>query len=431
MLIIYLFLTSIILYQFLFSRFHPIKFFISTWIFVLMGAFIAPLNFIHIGSIFSPLFYLLLLNISVIIGFYSVNFKFKVNDYNESRINFNLILKIGIVGILLSLTGGFVRSYSLLLNFDISSIRDGITHIESANLYEQVGSVLRGLALFSISYYFFNFNSVNRRLETFLLILFILFPITIGGRQGYLIFFSLIYFNLKLKYINNFSFKKGNLYEKSKIRFIYILVITLLFSMVLISIFRFDIESALHFETKLNMLSNYSSVSIRNSFESILNLPQGIQDLIFEFNYYFGSQIYRFVELFNLNELPLINFDFINKSPFLARNLDKFFPIKVYGISDIPSKSGFISSFTWSTSNYYNIILYGKIGAVLINLIFGIVLRTTFDLFRNNKNSFVISNFLIANSILIIYDIISYPLLDTDFFVYYILSSFYFIKKII
>ena len=431
MLIIYLFLISIILYQFLYCRFHPIKYFICTWSFVFIGSFLAPLNFIHVGSIFSPIIFLSLLNISVIVGYYMVNFKFKLNNYNENDINFNLILKIGIVGILLTLAGGISRSYSLLLTFDISSIRDGITHIESANLYEQLGSVLRGLALFSISYYFYNFNFVNKKLETFLLVLFILFPITIGGRQSYLIFFLLIFFNVKLKKISNSSFKNENIYVKSKINFITILIISLFFLLVLISIFRFNLESALHFESKLNMFSNYSSVSIRNSFESIYNLPQALQDLIFEFNYYFGSQIYRFVELYNLNELPLINIDFINKSPFLARNLDKLLPIQIYGISDIPSISGYISSFTWSTSNDYNIILYGKLGTILINLIFGMTLRIIFDLFRKNKNSFIISNFLIANCVLIIYDIISSPLLDTDFFIYYVVSFFYFLKKIV
>ena len=257
-----------------------------------------------------------------------------------------------------------------------------------------------------------------------------LFPITIGGRQAYLILFLFIFFNIKLKNMNNESFKMGNLYDKNKLKFIKIFTLIIFCCLVLISVLRFNLESALNFESKLNMFSIYSSVSIRNSFESILFLPQPIQDLIFEFNYYFGAQIFRFIELFNLNSFSLFNIDIINKSPFLARNLDKLLPFNIYGISDIPSKSGFINSFTWSTSNYYNIILYGKIGAVFINLFFGIILRTAFDLFKNNKNSFIISNFLLANCILIIYDIISSPLLDTDFFIYYFISSFFFIKKL-
>jgi hypothetical protein len=290
----------------------------------------------------------------------------------------------------------------------------------------QIGTALfYGYLFLLVAFFSTSHDSILSRV---LILIGLLVPIFAAGRQLYLILFLIAF--LSSGSLGSLIYKKIS-YQKTK--FVRIVIGSALGLILFVSIVRFDIDSQLAFGSKLEMFNSISSTNMRDSYLVIYEfLPYDLAGVLIEASYYFGSQIGRFIELFELNDFSLFSFYFFDKFPFIARNLQKVIaftgvvlPIKTEQFID-----GNIMPFTWSTSVFANVSYFGTIGSLLISYIFGSICKISHKAYIDNPDFFPAKNFLVGNYIIISYSIISSPLMDTYFLFYYIFSFAIFFKKI-
>lgn len=419
-----------------YSRFCVEHLFYATWTLVFINYLLGPLSYQLVGDITLSVVYLFMWFFAFLLGFKISKALFYVTSKKDipTPRRMKQIKLFGVFGAFLLVIGGVITAAPYISTLDFAGLRSNL--FENVSAFSRIGWPLAGAAFFTITHFVHSKNFDDPILTKITFLMLSIVPIFSAGRQLYLQIMLLII--LGFLYKKNFmGYEYRSIYPvlgRKRARFLKQVSVVILGLGTVVSVLRFDFASIERFSTKLNMFKEYSGVSLRDGYELIFNFtPVVIQDLFVEFSYYFGAQIPKYFEWFslNFNQFQYIWFDLINKSPFIARNVDKIltlmeFDFQFTGGSHFVAQYGYVHAFTWSTAISSNINFFGIIGTLVVQFIFGMVVALSFVGFRNNPNSFSAFNFLVANSVLVFYGVIASVLMETQFLVYYLLSAFYF-----
>lgn len=415
------------------KRISLIRIFISVWMLLFINFFFGLLVYKVVGEKADAIAYALCWIASFVFGYFFINATLVVRAQKEISMRLLIALKyLGFVGALLWVAGGVIYSYEFLSNLDFAGLRlyyvRGLGYVP---MLSSIGSVLTGACFFIIARLTYKGSFEGQRVSKAALVLLLLIPLFMAGRQLYLqvilyVFIGAIYSqSLKRQALDIRPAVVKNNFD------IIVLIVFATILLVAMTIMRFSGGDEILYQTKLTLFSRTSSVELNSEFLGIYNIfPPALQDVFVEFSYYFGSQLGKFIEIFNTANTPIFGFDLFNKSAFMVNNLNKILVFMGVGIYSAPSVSipeGYISSAAWGTAMGSNMNLLGYMGALVLQFIFGAVCATSQVAFENNRQSYVAYNFVIANAVVIFYGVMDSIFNEIYFLFYYVISLVLFI----
>ena len=333
-----------------------------------------------------------------------------------------LINKFGALFALSWVIGGVLYAAPFLMTLDLYGLRLSYVYGEKdVTFFSQIGSILSGFAWFIFARIAINQGAYSSRFAKITLMSFIVIPVFMAGRQIYFQLILMLLFGMILS--SRYKIQKPSRIIDLK-KFIAFFFIIAIFLILTVTLLRFSGESNTY-QSKVEQFNMISNVVISPSYLSLVDLlPVWIVNIIVEFDYYFSAQLINLLERITSSDISLINFNIIEKSPFIKANIEKICGLYNYSCfnAGVPKFSGTISESAWGTVLSTNYTLFGIVGTAFINFLFGGVCSLSQRAFNHSSNNFIASNFLIANSIVLFYSIMDSIFNEIYFIVYYILS---------
>jgi len=427
--------TLAMIFVFSFKSISLIKVFLSVWAILFVNFFFGVLSYKVVGEKLDAVIYIIIWISSFVLGYLFIK-SFLVVRFRRDLSKRNLVFlrNMGFIGALFWVVGGVIYSYEFLLRLDFYSLRLYYVYGHGyVPMLSSIGSILSGACFFILARLTYIGNFEGQKLSSIALILLLLVPLFMAGRQLYL---QIILYIIIGSIFAAVGVRKTAISAPFLGKHNVAVITFIVFSMVLLiamSIMRFSGADAALYQTKLSLFTHISSVELNSLFSDFYySLPIALRDLFVEFSYYFGSQLGSFIEIFNMANTPIIGFDLLSKSAFVVNNLNKVLLIigmDPYSSSAAAVEEGYISSSAWGTVIGSNIGLFGYIGALMIQFIFGGICAVSQIAFDKNRDSFIAHNFVVANAVVIFYGIMDSIYNEVYFLFYYVISFVIFIAS--
>lgn len=395
----------------------------ASWGLLIVNTVFGPLSYpqaiVSMGAVFL---------IALLITSYSLGYAlasattYSRNCFDLTRNNEVLINKIGALFALLWAVGGLIYAAPFLLALDLHSLRLSFVYGEKdVSFLSQIGSILSGLSWFIIARISLNRSVYSPRMAKVTLLSLVLIPVFMAGRQIYmqLLIMLLVGFSISSRFRIERPVKLVDISGQLKLTFLIVVVL-----IIVVTSLRFAGES-LVYKTKVDQFSIISNTVVEQTYLNFLvPLTPWLSDLLIEFNYYFSSQLIKFLERMSASDTVLFDFRIFEKVPFMKANLEKICGAIGYVCfeSKYSTFVGSVSESSWGTVFSTNSSLFGVGGAAVINFIFGVTCAISQQAFNKAPNNFIAFNFLLANSIVAFYSIMDSIFNEIYFVVYYILS---------
>lgn len=407
-----------------------VLYFVS-WGLLIVNALLGPLSYPQAVVSIEAVFLLAVLITSYAVGYALTSVTvYCRNCIDLARNNEILINKIGAFFALAWVAGGLIYATPFLWPLDLYSLRLSYVYGEkSVSFFSQIGSVLSGLSWLIIARIAFSRSVYSPRVAQVTLISLVLIPVFMAGRQIYMQLIVMLLVGLVIS--SRFRIERpSKLVDVSgQIKLIFIIAVILISA---VTTLRFSGES-LVYATKVDQFSAISnSVVDQNYMNFLVILPVWLGDLLVEFNYYFSSQIVKFLERMSASDASLFDIRIFEKVPFIKANLEKICGVIGYVCFE-PKYSTFIGSVSessWGTVYSTNLSLFGVGGTVVINFIFGVTCAIAQKAFNKSPHNFIAFNFLLANSVVVFYSIMDSIFNEIYFVVYYTLSMIMFFSSL-
>lgn len=405
--------------------------YIVCWGFLLLNVLFGPLSYpeavVSTGAV---------LVLALLITSYATGYALTIstihcrNRFDLSKNNEILINKIGALFALCWAIGGLIYAFPFLIAYDLYSLRISYVYGEKeVSFFSKIGSILSGFSWLLIARIAVNKGVYSPLAAKVTLLSLIMIPLFMAGRQIYMQLGIIFLFGFAIS--SHFRIERpANLVDISRQLKLTLLIIVIL--MVAITLLRFSGES-LFYESKINQFNKISNTVVTQNYLDYLEpLSPWFVDLLIEFNYYFSSQLIEFLEFVSFSEIVPIDIRIFEKVPFIKANLEKICGLVGYVCFE-PKLSTFVGSVSdssWGTVFSTNISLFGVVGALIVNFIFGVLCAISQQAFYNTPNNLISFNFLLANSVVVFYSIMDSIFSDIYFLVYYILSMFLFFASL-
>jgi len=394
-----------------------------SWSLLIINILFGPLSYPQAVVSIGAVFLLALLISSYTVGYvlasatiYSYN-RFDLTSKNEILIN-----KIGAFSVLAWAVGGLIYAAPFLLSLDLHSLRLSYVYGEKeVSFLSQIGSILSGLSWLIIARIAFNRGVYSPRMATLTLVSLVLVPLFMAGRQIYmqLLIMLLVGYVISSRFRIEKPIKLVDISGQLKLTFLIIAIL-----ITAITLLRFAGES-LVYDSKVHQFSMISNTVLdQNYLDFFVVIPSWLGDLLIEFNYYFSSQLIKFLELMSAPDAVLFDIRIFEKVPFIKANIEKICGLIGYVCFESKSSTfvGSVSDSSWGTVFTTNSSLFGVGGTFVVNFIFGVTCAISQNTFNKTPSNFIAFNFLLANSIVAFYSIMDSIFNEIYFVVYYMIS---------
>jgi hypothetical protein len=431
---------SILLMATTFRRFTLLKLFNGIWFFVLALYFLGPLHYKVEANTYIWLMYLLTWVLSFNFG-YMFTYSLVCPKYlwlTSDRSHISTYKWLGVLGSIMWVSGGLIYSIPYIITLDFYSLRISFVGGEGdISLFSKLGSILAGFVFFGVTRKYYKSSDITF-LESTSIVLLLLVPIFMAGRQIYLQLLLLVSFSLFLsaRLESHSRILRYVFLRITRDRLTVVLLILAIVGAVAMTLLRLGGADLVLYGSRLELYSATSSAQLREGYAEIYyNLPSAIQDLIIEFTYYFSAQIAKFAEFFSLNvNVSILGFGVLEKSLFIKSNIEKIGNLLGYheifrsrGLEDF---LGYMPASAWGTVAQSNVYLYGTIGACLVNIISGFICALSQSSVLRGPVNYSSYNFYVANCVLIFYSISESVLNEVYFLIYYVISFMYFLHGV-
>ncbi|OJI04673.1 hypothetical protein [Polynucleobacter sp. MWH-Adler-W8] len=404
------------------------------WVGILLIFFIGPIKYRTVGIGFGWLFFLFLFLSAFNLGYFCIYHILSIDGRRENfRGAYRGLALIGFLGVICWNIGGIIYSIDYLLTLNFYDLRlSFVNGDQDIYFLSKIGSLLAGFVFFIFTQHIYE-KSKFSAIEIASILLLLTIPFFMAGRQIFLQALLIIIFSLavkrRFKNKSNISLNGGNIFQD---KFISLTIFLAFLAIFLMTLFRAGSIDLTTYQSRLELYGSTSGIELNDNYEAVYSLiPVYAQDILIESTYYFSAQIAKFSEFFNLYDISVIDYGIFEKSLFIKNNIVKIFELFGAG-SPFPNRQlelslGFLPAACWGTVVQTNLMLFGFIGALLVQIIFGGICAISFKSVLNNKYSYYNFNFYIANLIIVFYSILDSVLNEIYFLIYYLISIAFFI----